>query len=103
MFIRKVFFLTFVHFPDVALYPFLNRVCFEFGVRTLLFLNIPPFRRYGYVTSCPSNLGTGMRASVHLKIPNLTRGGSEEQAKAAAKPLGLSVSSALPNMIVLFF
>merc|ERR1719198_2694444 len=28
--------------------------------------------KYGYVTSCPSNLGTGMRASVHLKIPNLT-------------------------------
>jgi len=47
--------------------------------------------KYGYVTSCPSNLGTGMRASVHLKIPNLTAGGSEERAKAAAKPLGLSV------------
>eukprot|EP00957_Ditylum_brightwellii_P204369 15338896-Ditylum_brightwellii.AAC.1 len=28
--------------------------------------------QYGYVTSCPSNLGTGMRASVHVKIPNLT-------------------------------
>ena len=27
---------------------------------------------YGYVTSCPSNLGTGMRASVHVKLPNLT-------------------------------
>ena len=24
--------------------------------------------KYGYVTSCPSNLGTGMRASVHVKI-----------------------------------
>ena len=47
--------------------------------------------KYGYVTSCPSNLGTGMRASVHLKIPNLTAGGTEERAKAAAKPLGLSV------------
>mmetsp|Transcript_6121 Transcript_6121/g.7730 ORF Transcript_6121/g.7730 Transcript_6121/m.7730 type:complete len:107 (-) Transcript_6121:505-825(-) len=23
--------------------------------------------KYGYVTSCPSNLGTGMRASVHIK------------------------------------
>jgi len=47
--------------------------------------------KYGYVTSCPSNLGTGMRASVHLKIPNLTRDGTDEKAKAAAKPLGLSV------------
>ena len=24
----------------------------------------------GYLSSCPTNLGTGMRASVHVKIPN---------------------------------
>merc|ERR1719197_1389160 len=45
----------------------------------------------GYVTSCPSNLGTGMRASVHIKIPNLTADGTDTVAKAVAKPLGLSV------------
>ena len=50
---------------------------------------------YGYVTSCPTNLGTGMRASVHIKIPNLTKDGDEhgnsKNAKAVASPLGLSV------------
>jgi len=46
---------------------------------------------FGYVTSCPSNLGTGMRASVHIKVPNLTKGGSDAKAKAVCKPLGLSV------------
>lgn len=46
---------------------------------------------YGCVTSCPTNLGTGMRASVHLAIPKLTRGGSDAKAKAVCKPLGLSV------------
>jgi len=46
---------------------------------------------YGYVTSCPSNLGTGMRASVHVKIPNLTRDGTDAKAKQVCKPLGLSV------------
>lgn len=46
---------------------------------------------YGYVTSCPTNLGTGMRASVHIKVPNLTRGGTEARAKEVCKPLGLSV------------
>merc|ERR1719313_2839953 len=46
---------------------------------------------YGVVTSCPTNLGTGMRASVHLKIPKLTKGGSDAKAKAVCKPLGLSV------------
>jgi len=47
--------------------------------------------KYGYVTSCPTNLGTGMRASVHIKIPNLTADGTEAKAKAVCKPLGLSV------------
>ena len=47
--------------------------------------------KYGYVTSCPSNLGTGMRASVHIKIPNLTSDGTDRKAKEVCKPLGLSV------------
>lgn len=46
---------------------------------------------YGYVTSCPTNLGTGMRASIHIKVPNLTKDGTDTKAKAVAKPLGLSV------------
>jgi protein-arginine kinase len=46
---------------------------------------------YGYVTSCPSNLGTGMRASVHVKIPNLTSDGTDTKAKTVCDPLGLSV------------
>merc|ERR1712117_508682 len=27
----------------------------------------------GYVLTCPSNLGTGLRAGVHIKIPNLAK------------------------------
>jgi creatine kinase len=46
---------------------------------------------YGYITSCPSNLGTGMRASVHVKVPNLTSDGTDQKAKELCKPLGLSV------------
>jgi len=46
---------------------------------------------YGVVTSCPTNLGTGMRASVHIKIPNLTKDGTDTKAKAILKPKGLSV------------
>ena len=47
--------------------------------------------KYGYVTSCPSNLGTGMRASVHIKLPNLTSDGTDAKAKEVCNPLGLSV------------
>jgi len=27
----------------------------------------------GYITSCPTNLGTAMRASVHIKLPKLAK------------------------------
>merc|ERR1711883_33491 len=31
--------------------------------------------KYGYVHSCPTNLGTGMRASVHVDLPGWTKEG----------------------------
>jgi len=46
---------------------------------------------FGVITSCPTNMGTGMRASVHIKIPNLTKDGSDEKAKTILKPYGLGV------------
>ena len=33
----------------------------------------------GYITSCPTNLGTAMRGSVHIKLPNL--GAKENKAQ----------------------
>ena len=30
-------------------------------------------KHLGYVLTCPSNLGTGLRAGVHIKIPNLSK------------------------------
>merc|ERR1711979_86991 len=47
--------------------------------------------QFGYVTSCPTNLGTGMRASLHVKVPKLTADGTDKKAKEICKPLGLSV------------
>jgi creatine kinase/arginine kinase len=29
--------------------------------------------RLGFISSCPTNLGTAMRASVHIKLPNLSK------------------------------
>merc|ERR1711915_932152 len=34
--------------------------------------------KYGYVHSCPTNLGTGMRASVHIDLPGWTKHGVEK-------------------------
>lgn len=49
---------------------------------------------YGVVTSCPTNLGTGMRASLHIPLPGLTSDGTDVKAKQIAGPLGLSVRGA---------
>jgi len=37
----------------------------------------------GYITSCPTNLGTGMRASVHIMLPKLAKNQSKFDAIAA--------------------
>ena len=58
------------------------------GIDGLNFAYSPDF---GVVTSCPTNLGTGMRASLHIALPNLTADGTDTRAKAIAAPLGLSV------------
>jgi len=31
----------------------------------------------GYITSCPTNLGTAMRASVHIRLPKLAKNRTE--------------------------
>ena len=33
--------------------------------------------KYGYIHSCPTNLGTGMRASVHIDLPGYTKLGAK--------------------------
>ena len=36
----------------------------------------------GYISTCPTNLGTGMRASVHIKLPKLQKNQKQFQAIA---------------------
>ena len=51
--------------------------------------------RYGNVTSCPTNLGAGMRASLHVRLPGLTSNGRDlTRLKSEAKALGLAVRGA---------
>ncbi len=50
---------------------------------------------YGNVTSCPTNLGAGMRASLHIRLPALTSNGRDlARLKRQAKALGLAVRGA---------
>lgn len=47
--------------------------------------------RYGYLTACPTNLGTGIRVSVMLHLPALKITGQIEKFFNAAKDLNLAV------------
>merc|ERR1711881_810764 len=48
-------------------------------------------KEFGVITSCPTNIGTGMRASIHIKLPNLTADGTDTKASAICKQFGLGV------------
>jgi len=48
-------------------------------------------RRYGYLTACPTNLGTGIRCSVMLHLPALKMTGQIEKFFNAARDMGLAV------------
>ncbi len=47
--------------------------------------------RYGYLTACPTNLGTGIRVSVMLHLPALKMTGQIEKFFNAAKDMSLAV------------
>jgi protein arginine kinase len=48
-------------------------------------------KRFGYLTACPTNLGTGMRASAMLHLPALVLGEQVNQVIQAVNKIGLAV------------
>lgn len=48
-------------------------------------------KRYGYLTACPTNVGTGLRVSVMLHLPALKLTGEIEKALRATRELHLAV------------
>lgn len=47
--------------------------------------------RFGYLTACPTNVGTGIRVSVMLHLPGLKLSGELEKVKRAASGMSLAV------------
>jgi protein arginine kinase len=48
-------------------------------------------RRFGYLTACPTNVGTGIRVSVMLHLPALKLTGEIEKVRRAARDMHLAV------------
>ncbi len=57
-------------------------------------LNYAFDERIGYLTQCPTNLGTAMRASVMLHLPALTRCGQIARLSSTVSKLGLTIRGA---------
>lgn len=57
-------------------------------------LNYAFDERLGYLTRCPTNLGTAMRASVMLHLPALTRCGKISGLASTVSKLGLTIRGA---------
>lgn len=49
-------------------------------------------KNFGYITSCPTNLGTALRASVHIYLPNL--GLKKEEFQAIADKFHVQIRGA---------
>jgi protein arginine kinase len=47
--------------------------------------------RFGYLTACPTNVGTGIRVSVMLHLPGLRLTGDIDKVRRAAKGMNLAV------------
>jgi protein arginine kinase len=54
-------------------------------------LDFAASQRYGYLTACPTNVGTGLRASVMLHLPAMVRMKQIEKLFNAARKTGLTV------------
>lgn len=48
-------------------------------------------KKYGYLTTCPSNCGTGLRASVMLHLPGLKLTGNIEKVLRAINNFGINI------------
>ena len=54
-------------------------------------LDLAYHSRYGYLTACPTNVGTGLRVSVMLHLPALKMTGEIEKAFRAARDMHLAI------------
>lgn len=59
------------------------------GLESVLDFSFSP--RFGYLTACPTNVGTGLRLSVMLHLPGLRLTGEIDKVKRAADDMSLAV------------
>lgn len=64
---------------------------FEFTQKLENNISFAKSEKYGYLTSCPTNIGSGMRVSVMLHLPALEKVGMLSQVLEQVSKMGLSI------------
>jgi protein arginine kinase len=67
------------------------RIAFEADQWIVEKIDVAYDEEFGYITACPTNTGTGMRASVMLHLPALTWSGEMGKVTQAVSKLGLTL------------
>ncbi|MDR1262947.1 MAG: protein arginine kinase [Oscillospiraceae bacterium] len=67
------------------------RIAFEADQWIIEKIDVAYDEEFGYLTACPTNTGTGMRASVMLHMPALTWAGEMGKVTQAVSKLGLTL------------
>ncbi|GHU68468.1 protein-arginine kinase [Clostridia bacterium] len=67
------------------------RIAFEADQWIIEKIDVAYDEEFGYLTACPTNTGTGMRASVMLHLPALTWSGEMGKVTQAVSKLGMTL------------
>jgi arginine kinase len=61
--------------------------------------------KFGYLTFCPTNIGTGLRASVHVKVPKTADSGKLKEICEGLnlQPRGMQRKIKLKNSLILSY
>ncbi len=69
----------------------LNNLSTEIDEKLDSILNYATHEKYGYLTACPTNVGTGMRASVMVHLPALTMTGNINKILNIVNSFGMNI------------
>ena len=70
----------------------ITNLCIEIDEKLQTILNISKSDKYGYLTACPTNVGTGMKLSVQLHLPGLTKTKNIQNLIKFVRHFGVEIS-----------
>lgn len=70
----------------------ITNLCIEIDQKLEMLFDISKSRKYGYLTACPINLGTGMKLSVVLHLPGLSKTNNIKNLITFVRQFGIEIS-----------